>query len=116
MNLPQAVRSVFVNYANFAPRASRSEFWYFKLFNFIAVTVTLMLDQSLKTNGIVTGLYALITFVPLFALSVRRMHDIGRRGRWLLLIFVPVIGSIWLLVLLCTPSDAEKNMYGPRPA
>ncbi len=115
MNLPQAVNSVFSNYATFSTRASRSEYWYFTLFVVLAEIVLQVLDQGLNSGGVLQGLFALGTFVPQFAVAVRRMHDIGRRGRWILLGFLPVIGWIWLLILLCKPGDAGPNLYGPPP-
>ena len=116
MNLPQAVTSVFSNYATFSTRASRSEYWYFTLFIVIVLIVLEVFDGGLHSGGVLTGLFALGMFVPQFAVAVRRMHDIDRRGRWILLGFLPVVGWIWLLILLCKPGDPGPNSYAPQPA
>ena len=56
----------------------------------------------------------LIFFIPGLAVSVRRLHDTGRSGWWLLLAFIPYIGSIALLIIFCIGSD-EDNKYGSKP-
>ena len=53
--------------------------------------------------------------VPELAVSVRRLHDIGKSGWWLLLWFVPFIGPIVLLIFTLLDSEAGDNQYGPYP-
>ena len=105
----------FKNYATFAGRARRKAYWMFVLFWFIAFIITGILDNLLGTNGILTGLYALGTLVPFLALSVRRLHDLGKSGWWYLIQLVPVIGGIWFLILTVTDSQPGENAYGPNP-
>jgi uncharacterized membrane protein YhaH (DUF805 family) len=61
------------------------------------------------------GLYALAIILPALAVAVRRLHDIGKSGWWLFITFVPLVGSIWYLVLLATDSQPGENEYGPNP-
>ena len=57
----------------------------------------------------------LVSLLPSLAVSVRRMHDIGKSGWMLLVGCIPLVGPIWMLVLLITDSDAQNNEYGPNP-
>jgi uncharacterized membrane protein YhaH (DUF805 family) len=60
-------------------------------------------------------LYAFALVIPGLAVCVRRLHDVGKSGWMLLIVFIPFIGAIWLLVLYCTAGDQGDNKYGPDP-
>lgn len=60
-------------------------------------------------------LFFVFHLIPTIAVSVRRMHDIGKSGWWVLIAFVPLIGWIWYLILCCTDSQPGDNQYGPNP-
>ncbi len=60
-------------------------------------------------------LYTLAVLLPGIAVAVRRLHDIGKSGWWILISLVPIIGGIWLIVLLATDSEPIENEYGPNP-
>lgn len=65
--------------------------------------------------GILSYIYALAIIIPIIAVSVRRLHDIGKSG-WMYLVFlIPIAGPIWLLVLLCTNSQPGANKWGDNP-
>ena len=120
MSFKEAVRSVFENYATFSGRARRSEYWYFRLFNFIVLfllgTVPILLGR--KFAAVFSGLssaYSLATLVPMLAVSWRRLHDIGKTGSYFFLFLLPFAGPIILLFWYCTDSDPGDNMYGPNP-
>ena len=108
-------------YAVFQGRARRMEYWYFVLFNLIFGFVLGFIDEltgtfDIETGiGLLSGLYALAVLLPGVAVGVRRLHDIGRTGWWLLIIFVPIIGAIVLLVFAVQYSQPEENEYGPNP-
>ena len=108
-------------YAVFTGRSRRKEYWFFALFNFIAVVllatidaVTGTLDEDLGI-GLLSGAYTLAVIVPSIAVSIRRLHDIGRTGWWILIGFVPLIGSIVLLVFALLDSQPGDNQYGANP-
>jgi len=104
------------NYANFEGRARRSEYWYFALFNFIISSVLQVVDYAIGTDiGILGSIYSLAVLVPSIAVLVRRLHDTGKSGWYALLLFLVVIGWIWLLVLTCTEGDHGPNEYGADP-
>ncbi len=105
-------------YAEFSGRPSRSAFWWATLANaLIQVAIGI---AGAATAGVLFaalgGLYALAILVPSCAVGVRRLHDTDRSGWWLLISFVPVIGSIWLLVLMCLPSTTGANRFGALAA
>jgi uncharacterized membrane protein YhaH (DUF805 family) len=102
-------------YVDFNGRARRTEFWMFALFNVIISAVLSLLDNVIGTYGVLSGLYSLAVLLPGIAVTIRRLHDIGKSGVWILIAFVPVIGWIWLLILMVQDSQAGENQYGPNP-
>ena len=109
MGFLDAVKSVFSQYATFTGRARRSEYWYFVLFNYIV-----SLGLVLTGVQMLSYIWSLATFIPGLAVAVRRMHDIGKSGWFLLIAFIPIVGAIWLIVLCCKDSQPD-NQYGPNP-
>ncbi|MFN3190236.1 MAG: DUF805 domain-containing protein [Aureliella sp.] len=108
---------LFQNYANFSGRAARKEYWMFFLFNLIAAAVLMVVDMGLVMFVGIAGLnllYTLAVIVPGIAVSIRRLHDTGRSGWWILLGLVPFVG-ILLLVLMCLDSEPGTNEYGDNP-
>jgi len=60
-------------------------------------------------------LYALAVIVPGLAVTVRRLHDTGRSGWWILISLVPFVGGIILLVFMCLESEPGPNLHGLNP-
>lgn len=126
MTLKEAVKiCVGKKYADFSTRASRKEFWSFALFYWflclamfmISILVDVVFEHSFQMFRLMVGvsvIIALLLMVPTYAVCVRRLHDTGRSGWWILLYFIPCIGAIALLIMLCLKSD-EDNKYGPKP-
>jgi uncharacterized membrane protein YhaH (DUF805 family) len=98
-------------YAQIAGRAGRSEYWWFVLFTTLATAAAGVLDAFFPGDLLQT-LFGLATLVPGIALGVRRMHDIGKSGWWLLIGLIPIIGWIALIVWLAAKSDAGSNQWG----
>ena len=117
------------NYTGFTGRSTRSEYWYFALFNFIFAIAAMIVDNVLGTRittdtingafglpyGYVYLLYALAVIIPGLAVAVRRLHDVNKSGWFLLIAIIPIVGIIWLLVLMVTDSDPGENKYGMNP-
>lgn len=110
------------HYADFNGRARRKEFWFFALFWYIGVILVTVVGgmlgvaaESGLTVGVVPVLYYVATIVPMIAVQIRRLHDVGKSGWFLLVSFIPIVGAIWILVLYCTDSQAGDNQYGPNP-
>ena len=133
MNMQDAVASVFRNYATFSGRARRAEYWWFILFSIIVSTGLGILDAALfgytvstetgegmasfdlQSVGVFAPIWSLATFLPSLAVAVRRLHDIGRSGWWLLLVLLPLIGAIILIVWFATRGTPATNAHGPDP-
>ncbi|MDE7409555.1 MAG: DUF805 domain-containing protein [Muribaculaceae bacterium] len=110
------VSAIQQNYCNFSGRASRSEYWWFCLFNFILSTVIgIAFCWSQDTLNIVSCIVNLALLLPSLGLAVRRLHDIDKSGWWLLIALIPIIGWILLIVWYCKDSQMETNQYGPVP-
>jgi len=110
------------NYTNFKGRASRKEYWIFFLFNLIISIILVVIDNNFKLIidrdmglGLLSSLYSLAILLPALAVGVRRLHDIGKSGKWLFIAFVPIIGGIWLLVLFATKGMEANNPFGEEP-
>lgn len=113
--------AVLKKYAVFGGRAQRAEYWFFFLFNIIISIVLTVLDGMLGTMnaeaglGLLSGLYTLAVLIPGIAVTIRRLHDTGRSGWWILIAFVPFIGALVLLVFMILDSQPGSNEYGPNP-
>ncbi len=105
----------FKKYADFNGRSTRSEYWYFYLCYIIVFAIIWLLSFFEESLSILTILFGLATLIPSLAVAVRRLHDIGKSGWNILWSFLPLIGSIILLVFFCTDSQAGQNEYGPNP-
>lgn len=139
MTFSQSIRSVFSKYATFSGRASRSEYWFFVLFNFlISIAIYAVAFSSMPPMEVsmvsspenyylsimdalpgwlytVSMIYSLAVLLPSLAVSVRRLHDIGKGGGWIFINLVPVIGTIWYIILTVLPSQRGYNRFGAQP-
>jgi uncharacterized membrane protein YhaH (DUF805 family) len=106
---------VLKQYADFKGRARRKEYWMFVLFLYIFYAVCAGLDFLLGTYTIISLLYMLAFLIPNLAVVVRRLHDVGKGGGWIFISCVPLIGAIWLLILLCSDSEQGNNRFGENP-
>ncbi len=106
---------VIKNYAEFGGRARRTEYWMFTLVNAVIVFLLSMLESIAGIMGIVTFLYSLAVLIPSLAVVVRRLHDSGRTGWWILVSLIPIVGGIVILVFMCLDSEQGDNEYGPNP-
>jgi uncharacterized membrane protein YhaH (DUF805 family) len=130
-------------YAQFDGRATRSEFWYFTLFNVVVSILLSILDTVLGTGytyetttavlsdsgqmtsiaatqtiGYLQSFYSLAVLIPSLAVSIRRLHDIGKSGWWILLGVIPIVNFIGIFVLIyfyVLDSQPGENQYGPNP-
>ncbi len=108
--------AVIKKYAVFSGRSQRAEYWYFALFNVIITFVLGYVSATLgdKTN-MLGNIYSLALLIPGLAVGVRRLHDVGKSGWMLLISLIPLIGWIWIIVLMATDSNPGANKYGPNP-
>lgn len=109
------------NYANFKGRANTREFW-----SFVLVMIIINLIFSILTN-IFSGvnvlkwiiivlqiIVQLALLIPSLAVGVRRMHDIGKGGGWIFINLIPIIGSIWFIILAIKPSEEGENRFDKK--
>ncbi|MBQ9236718.1 MAG: DUF805 domain-containing protein [Prevotella sp.] len=125
MGFKEAVSTCFSKYATFSGRARRSEYWWWYLFtvlSYIVVVLALGVVSFIAKNPAplllatpVIWILSLAYLLPGLAVSVRRMHDIGKSGWMLLIGIIPVIGAIILLVFCLTDSQPGDNQYGHNP-
>ena len=108
-------RALTINYCNFNGRASRSEYWWFILFQFIVGAALGLILGSGTTAQVISGLVNLAFFLPGLGLCVRRLHDIGKSGWYVLLALIPLVGAIILIIWYTKPSLPYPNEYGPVP-
>ncbi len=121
--------STLQKYTIFFGRTGRREYVYFTLFWLLILIVISsiaggivgsIVDLSQASRaGALMGIfieicYGLLTFLPWFGLSVRRLHDIGKSGRFILLALLP-FGSIILFVICCRQGQVGRNRFGPDP-
>lgn len=107
--------AVLKNYAGFSGRARRTEYWMFFLFNVIIAIVLNVITLAIQQVSILGTIYGLAVLIPGLAVGVRRLHDTGRSGWWLLIGLVPLIGAIVLIVFMATDGEPGDNAYGPNP-
>ena len=131
MSLGESLTSVFNKYATFTGRARRSEFWWFSIcyyvivfiFNFaqLGMLVQVMTGEMAYTDpsytimlmaSVVVGLGL---FLPALAVTVRRLHDIGKSGWNILWSAIPIVGLIIVLAWMCQDADVVANKYGESP-
>jgi uncharacterized membrane protein YhaH (DUF805 family) len=104
-------------YAVFSGRARRKEYWMFALFVGIIYAVLAIIAVASKTPALfaLVAIFYVGILLPALAVGVRRLHDTGRSGWWLLFGIVPLVGGITLLVFSCLDSQPGVNKYGPNP-
>lgn len=94
------IKCIGSDFANFDGRARRCEFWYFQLFAFIFILVAEVLDLLVfgPLFRPLTWLLSLYLLVPQLAVSVRRLHDTGRSGYYMLWYYIVVF--VWVVAMV----------------
>lgn len=97
-------------YAVFKGRAGRAEYWWFVVANLIISIAVSILGED------VNNLYGILTFLPSLGAGIRRLHDVGKSGKFFLFILLPIVGWIILIVKLAKEGQSDHNKYGAVPA
>ena len=130
----EAVRRFFQRYAQFSGYASRSEYWWVLLFNslvglgFYFLVFILGISGAASASGEELGTgttigmivilllafaYSIATLIPGLALTVRRLHDVGKPGTWWFIQLIPFgVGTVWFLILMA--SESRPDLYRPE--
>ena len=120
---------VLQNFKNFSGRARRKEYWMYTLIYIPIFFLAMFADNTLGTTfqmdvmgqsvdigyGWIYVIVALLHFLPSLSVVVRRLHDVGKSGWFYLIILIPLIGIIWMLVLLVSNGNVGENKYGADP-
>lgn len=111
--------SAMGKYASFSGRSGRQEYWLFLLVLMLLSLAASVLDlllfgTALEHQGPIGALVLLVHFVPAVSVSVRRLHDVGRTGCWLVL-GLTVIGMLAIFSFALRRGDAGPNRYGAEP-
>lgn len=107
--------------ADFRGRSTKEEYWTFVLcWGFIVFIISHLLPANsiyIASYKVSAGtlLHTVVLFVLSIAICIRRIHDSNRSGFWWFLAFLPIIGTIWLLIILCSDGTKGPNDYGPEP-
>jgi len=105
-------------YAQFSGRSRRMEYWMFTLFNVLIIIglafLMAMMDKAGTIPLLLLGMYCVGIIIPALSVAIRRLHDTGRSGWWILLGVVP-FGGIVLLIFYLMPGESGDNAYGPDP-
>ena len=115
----------YKRYAEFSGRSRRKEYWMFTLFMVIVYAVLAIVaggsafssepGAGMGIGLILMGIFAIASFIPALAVQVRRFHDQGRSGWFVLLNLVPYIGSLAVLIFMCLDGTSGPNEYGDDP-
>ena len=107
------IRAAYVQAGAFSGRATRAEFWWFAGFQIlVAIVADVISAAGLPVIAWPYALFAVVSFVPAVAVTVRRLHDINRSGWWALIALLLVIGTLGLVALLALPGTPGQNAYG----
>ena len=112
-----AYKNFFKGYVDFTGRSTRSEYWWIWLTNMILLVPFYSAyfkalanprnESALVALGgiaIIYMIFGLALMLPMLALTVRRLRDAGFHWALIFIIFIPMVGSLALLVLLAMPT------------
>ena len=114
LNFYDSITTCLKKYFNFKDRASRSEYWYFQLL----ITPIVIWSQFPSNDNQLLIIQLILTFgslIPAFAVTFRRLHDRDKSGWWVLISFIPIVGTIILFVMLIEKGTEGKNRFGDYP-
>lgn len=99
------------HYCDFKGTTSRAAYWYFVLFNCLISGAMIGIFSLISSQAgiIINSIWSLVTLLPCLGIAVRRLHDIGKKGTMIFVAFIPFVGVIWLIVLLCQKSVTQTE-------
>lgn len=124
MDMKTAVWTVLGKYATFSGRAARPEYWWWVLATIILFVGLALVDGLVfapmmgheafaeDAGEPLSTLASLALLLPNLAVGVRRLHDIDKSGWWLLLGFIPLLGTLVLIYFMVQPGTDSSNRFG----
>ena len=112
------VKDVLLNkYAKITGRANRTEFWTYVLTVAIVLAIVEWICYAISSylGYMISIILGPALVMPNVCISVRRMHDLGKGGGYIFVACIPLVGWIWYLVLLLSPSEMQANRFGDVP-
>ncbi len=111
------IKSVLVDkYASISGRANRTEFWVWTLGVFVLQAIlSIFMTVNDTVYYVLSGIVGVALLIPNVCVAVRRLHDTGRGGGWCFIGLIPLVGGIWLLVLMLLPGEPQSNRFGEVP-
>ena len=114
LSFSESISTCLKKYFNFKDRASRSEYWYFQL----VLTPIYIWSQFPSNDTQILVIQLILTFgslIPGISAGVRRLHDRDKSGWFMLISFIPILGAIFLIVMLAEKGTPGKNKFGEYP-
>lgn len=119
LSFTQAIKLAFKKAVKFKGRATRSEYWWFALFQVGVTGVPFALEYVYLDSSniflVLSTLISCILFLPSISIDVRRMHDVNLSGGLVFIQLIPVIGWIVFIGFALQRSDPKSNRYGLAP-
>ena len=109
MTFSESISTVFSKYTDGKGRASRSEYWWWNLFVFLLTFVVAIIEMAIGLEDVLTGILSLGLLLPNVCVSIRRCHDSGHSGWW---VICPIVN----IIMMFLPSDPNTNEYGEPEA
>ena len=101
----EAYKKLWIKAFDFRGRSTRHDYWWGALANLLVSYVLLALGTFVsEAFADIHFLYIIAAFIPGISLSIRRVHDAGKRWTWIFINLIPLVGAIWFIIILCQPS------------
>ena len=111
MNFVESIQTCYKKFFDFSGRASKSEYWWFQLYNAIIYVLTFVFQGDLT---LLFSILIIVNIIPIWAAAVRRVHDSDKSGWMVLISVIPLIG-LYVIVLLLQDGSKGKNRFGAKP-
>ena len=111
MNFLESIQTCYKKFFDFSGRASKSEYWWFQLYNAIIYVLTFVFQGDLV---LLFSILIIVNLIPMYAVGVRRIHDSDKSGWFVLISLIPLIG-LYIFVLLLQDGSKGKNRFGVKP-
>ena len=111
MNFVESLQTCYKKFFDFSGRASKSEYWWFQLYNAIIYVLTFVFQGDLV---LLFSILIIVNLIPMYAVGVRRIHDSDKSGWFVLISLIPLIG-LYIFVLLLQDGSKGKNRFGVKP-
>ena len=111
MNFVESIQTCYKKFFDFSGRASKSEYWWFQLYNAIIYVLSFVFQGDLV---LLLSILIIVNLIPVYAVGVRRIHDSDKSGWFVLISLIPLIG-LYIFVLLLQDGSKGKNRFGVKP-